>query len=468
MTTTKSEVSPIDQYRTFLKLPAKTKFDKVCEILDFYIAGEETNKQLLFFLFLGDYHRDLKTLVLYRGDPGSGKSYVVDKVLKLFPAEDVFKFDSATGKALNYAEEQLAGVKIIFLKEMSVKDKEIIIDYLKALFDEGEKIHLETVKDEEEKGYTVLTHFQKRMGVVTTFSFETIQADIVNRSWVLIPDERHIQTEKVINFTLDNEELLIDRSIKEAKVENKCFFIGQCIKCLDFDYEVYISYSTHLKEIFPCKSVSERRDVNKLIHLIKIITLWNQFNRKSVEIGSKRFLFAEYEDLEMALAISQKLFIDLVLQIDEVKRLILDYCREIEVVEVMPLVKREAQKNLDGMLELEFEEVNPIENKPVEVKKYTVTEVYEALRSEIGVKRRTVYRKMNDLFYEGYLLKEKNGSKYEYSKIKDYNVIEALDLKNKKEEITLFVNQLYEFYKNKNKELLEGVYDLSKEERKGN
>ncbi len=67
---------------------------------------------------------------------------------------------------------------------------------------------------------------------------------------------------------------------------------------------------------------------------IKVITIWNQKSRHLVEMGDMHLLFAEYEDLEMALEVCQDLFIDLVLHVDEIKRAILDFMVETELVDI--------------------------------------------------------------------------------------------------------------------------------------
>lgn len=447
-TANKSKSALLDNYKLFLQLSAHEKFEKICNILDFYIAGEFQNKRLLFFLLLGNYHPDLRTLVLYRGDPSSGKSHVVKSVLRLFHKDDVYTIDSATEKALNY-DEAIRGKKILFLREM--REQMGIIEAIKAVYDE-DRIHKETIQDEKEKRHKTITHLFDKLGVVTTLSFETVPKDLEDRAWIFIPDEKHSQTRNIVKFSLNCEKHLIDRDIKESSIHQQCYFIGMCIRTLDFDYKVYIPYVDIIYDLFPCQNLNERRDVGKLIHLIKIITLWNQMNRKSIEIGTIKYLFSEYTDLEMALEICQDLFVNMILHLDETKRMILDGMVEAELVSK----KIGGQTSLTGTVS---EKTAIIE----EEKWYTITEIFETLRTDLGISRKTLQRKMDQLFYEGYLLREKPKKSYLYCKRRDYDIIKALKLEERKDQIDDSIHIALDFYKDKKVEMLEDNWDIAQE-----
>jgi len=169
--------------------------------------------------------------------------------------------------------------------------------------------------------------------------------------------------------------------------------------------------------------------MNKLIQLIKIICIWNQKSRRTLERGDDRFIFAEFKDLEMALRICQDLFLNVVLHIDNTKRLILDLAK----------VRLE-------MGDAEIKDALP--------ECITITEAYEMLREQIGITRKTVQRKMNDLFYEGYLLREKAGNKYVFTLLKGYDIIEALNLNDLREELETMVSNRYRYFTETNEEVL--------------
>lgn len=448
-------------YVDFLSLPAREKFKMICDVLDFYIAGEERNKQILYFLLLGNYSQHHKTMVIYRGDSSAGKSYVVDSVIKLFPIEDFYWFDSATAKALEY-DEELQEKTTIYLKEMREEYHDSVINFLMSIFDEGDRVHKETVKDNETQSFKVISHEKQRKGVITTLSFENLRIDIINRSWILTPDQKHEQTKRIIDFTIDSYKYKIDRTIKEKQVLNKAYLIGQSTKVLEWDYIVFIPYIEKLRSLFLYQFLNIRRDINKLTHLIEIITIWNQFNRRFVKIGMERYLFSEYEDLELALEIAHDLFIDLILHIDDTKKLILNCFKDIIEINKPTITQKSIGSFIEDVIESDSQEVK----EETTVNKLTITEVTETLKEHLGISRRTVARRMEDLFYEGYLYREKIKAKFYYSKIKGYNIIEALKLKDMKEEIDDLVNLKYGFYKDASEELLGGIYSAMERKKK--
>lgn len=445
---TKSSEDLLKEYDHFLGLSAKTRWEKVCSILDFFIAGEKYNKQLLFFLFLGNYHKKHKSFIIVRGGSSGGKNHLVSRVLYCFPKNDVYIIDSATAQSLKY-DSEIDKCKLIYLRELEEGDT--IQAVLKALYNEEGFIHKETVKKYEDKTeyFDVKSHFLQRKGVVTTFSFEHIAIDIVNRAWVLNPDQSYEQNRDVIDFGLDTRKNMIERDLEEKKMMQYCFFLSQCIQSLDFEFKVFIPYIEKLKPLLPDTFLNVRRDKDKLFDLIEYVTLWNQKNRKFIEFETTRYLFATYIDLKMALEISQDIFTNTLFHLDDVKKAILDFMTELQLVDKVIPMKKDI---------INFGSVQQTQLKNVvieETAKYKISEVYEEMRSQLSISRRTVQRKLNDLYYEGYLNREKDKNTYFYTKLRDYNLEKRLKLDEIKDEINALVEQSYNHYSKMKPELLE-------------
>ena len=433
---TKSAEDIIDEYYFFLELPDWKKFEEIKKILDFYIAGEDNNKLLLFFLMIGNYHEKLMSFILYRGDSSAGKNHVIENTLKLFPEKDIYTYDSATAKALNY-DDTLNEARVIYLREL--EKSPATVEMLKSLYNLAGKIHKETVIDAQTKAHTVKEHLLERKGIITTFSFENIQVDVVNRGWVLVPDQSYEQTQNIITFDIHSEKHLIERKLQLKEMDNRCFFISQCVKLLNFDYDVFIPYIDKLDVLLPNTQLNVRRDKNKLFNLIKIICIWNQKNRRGFKIDDDNYLIAEYIDLKMALQICENLFINLVLHLDDIKKTILDYMMVMETVAI--------KVKTTGAIDT-FGNTSSPTTKQVE-KRYTITEIYQDINEETSVSRSTIMRKMDSLFYEGYLLREKTKGKLFYTKLRDYSLVNALRLNEIEEEINSIVDQQYNYYSNK-------------------
>jgi len=272
--------------------------------------------------------------------------------------------------------------------------------------------------------------------------------DVINRGWVLTPDQSYEQTQKIITFDIELEANLIDRKLKTKEMLHRCFFMSQCVKVLNFDYEVYIPYVEKLNVLLPNTQLNVRRDKNKLFNLIKIITLWNQFNRKSFKIEDDTYLLAEYTDLKMALQICEEMFIDIVLHLDPTKRAILDYMEATEMVEVKSKNSQEQSSLYDNY---------GGEHTRTEVKErgYSITELHSDICDQISISRATMKRKLDDLFYEGYLLREKPKGRFSYKKIRDYSLINVLRLEEIEDEINEVVKNSYMYYAIKTKEVNE-------------
>jgi hypothetical protein len=436
----------LDSYRQWIKKPDWERYNQVKKLLDFDIAGEDNNKMMCFFLMLGNYHKNLKTTIMYRGDSSAGKNHVINNVIKLFPEKDVYLFDSATAKALNY-DDTLNNCKMIYLREL--EHHQSLVEIMKSLSNSGGRVHKETIKNSQTDEHSVKEHILDQKGIIMTFSFENIQVDMVNRSWVLNPDQSYEQTQKVTTFDINNEINLIERDIQRKEIDHERFFISQCITLLekDFNYKVMIPFIKKLEVLLPSTQLNVRRDKNKLFNLIRIITLWNQNNRKSFKMNDDNYLLAEYTDLKMALQICQEMFINLVLHLDDTKRTILDY------MAVMDEVRAEKvgveQKNITSAFG------NQSESKNVESSAYTITEILEDIRDELSISRSTLKRKLDDLFYEGYLVRTKPKGRLLYQKLRDYNLVNVLKLDDIEDEVSSMVEQTFNYYNNLNEEVLD-------------
>ena len=427
------------EYTKFMMLPDRTRTDKVYALLDFDVAGEQQNKRLLFYLLLGSYVPNLAPFIIYRGDSSGGKSHVANDVLKLFPAKHVLYFDSATAAALKY-DEAMADAKIIYLRELAEGDT--MDEILKGFYNTGGFIHKETVRDPKTKEFVVKTHVFEKKAIITTFSFENTRIDLVNRSWVMTPDQKYEQTSKIIAHKLRVQRRLIERTIEAKQVDQDRTFLAKSLEVLDYNFEVFICYIDRIQSLFPSDYLNVRRDVDKLVNLIKIITIWNQKNRRSVSVGDHKFLLAEYYDLREALEVCETLFIDQVLHIDETKRQILDFMVNNEVKQTVSAkdVDKFLGKGSDDSADALFEEIE---------RYYTISEVYQELISTSAVSRKTVQRKMDDLYREGYLFRDKSKGAWRYQKLRGYDLIKHINLNRVAEEITDQVDQQYIYYKDK-------------------
>jgi hypothetical protein len=395
----------------FYKLDGRTRLERIDEILRIDIHGERNNRRLYYFLNLSNHAKRLRTLVVVRAASSAGKNYLVENVLKLFPEYEIEVYSSATAAVFNY--ENLGDRKTLFLKEM--RESENSEEVFKSLID-GDRTHKEVVR---EKGKNVVVnHYLESLGIVTTLSFENVAIDLINRSWIITIDMSSSQTREISIFKRKKKRYQIEIDLYIKKIEEDRDLIKHSYTYLDWSYYVVIPYIEKLSMLFPkTPKINLRRDEDKLYNLIEIITLFNQKHRKELEIRNKKYLFSEFEDLEIALDVAQEIYIDLILHIDEVKRKIIKYFDTNE--------------------------------------KCTRTGMHLNLLKEYSHGKKTTIRKMENLVFEGYLNKEKSSNTWYYSRINNIDLIEKMQLENLKPEIDKYIEEVYTYYKEKSVEALE-------------
>ena len=364
----------------------------------------------MYFLLLSNYSKRLRTCVIIRSSSSSGKNHLVITSLKLFPERDFEQYSSATSSVFNY--DDLSDKKFLYLREM--REGENSEEVFKSMID-GDRVHKEVIRLKGRN--TVVDHFLSSLGIITTLSFESLQIDLINRSWVIVMDESIAQTKRISKFKTQARKNVIERDVIEEKIILQAKYISESYKYLDWCYKVKIPYIDKLHSLIPKNpQINFRRDDDKLYDLIEVITLFNQKNRKSVLIGNKKYLFSEFEDLEIALEIAQDLYIDLILHIDKIKR---------DIIEAFTT------------------------EKP----KWTITKMHTLLKDKAG-SRKTVERKMFDLSEESYLHKKKGkANTWYFKKLKDIDLMSSLNLDSMKEEIHDLVEQSFSYYSNKTKEM---------------
>ncbi len=422
---TKEEIKECEEW---LKLSDDKRVNDIIDILTFNIVGEEEqNKALLiFFLKLGDiFSKELISFVDFKGESSAGKSYICDNVLKVLPKDKIYIFDSGSDKALHY-DEELKGKRFIYIREM--KKNLNLIEELKSTFDYNPII--KTVEKDEETGHFITrTIRNEQMGLLTTYSFEFTQRDLINRSWTLVPDQSYKQTKDIIDFQIKKQENKIEEDLIELTINKKGKFIQNALSLLDNNLTPYIAYAKHLEPLFSQKNLRIRRDVSKIYNLIGIITLFNQKNRKTLEIKEtgKTYIFSEYKDLCLALKIAKDYFLEITQDLDQLKKDILDF--------------------------MKFDGIEEEDDKTDEViyRNYKVRDISDEM-SELKKSAcdNTIRNKLKSLTYDSFVetFSKGKGKATEYKKLKDYDKLD-INLEELKDEIDELVKKEYDYHSNK-------------------
>ncbi len=425
---TQKEIKEVEEY---LDLSIEKRYKLPFDIINFYVIGEKerNNTKLIFFMKLGDIlSKALFSKLDMHGDPSAGKSYICDVSCKLFPSENYYIIDAGSQKALRYDEDLNEEVCFIYLREME-KGSNLMAD-IKRMGDQDavfkyvdfQKKITETIK-------------KKRVGFLTTYSFEYTSRDLSERSWTLIPDQSIEQTERIIKFKLENRTDPIKRNYKETRILEKIKLFQNVIRYLKkYDYKVAIPFMNKLDSLFAKENLRTRRDVDKLPDLISIITIFNQSNKNKISFNNEDYLIADFEDLQKALEIGKDYFIEITLNLDMIKKLILDF---MEFTEFQIITKKD-ETGEKYELDIEVD------------KEYTLTEIYEHLITKKlqTIHKNTLRNKLISLSYDNYIeiKTEGKGKAKKYKLLKDYERLD-IDIDGMKDRINNLVNEYYKKWK---------------------
>jgi len=336
----------------FAKATEKVKqedfLQKVKEILDHFVVGEDKTKLLLYLLLLA------KQNVIIKGPPATGKNTLVEAVLKLFPQEYVVEVSGASKKFLRWMEKD--HIPILYIKEVpaslfkDLKDEGIAMDVKLAMSDKVLKIW---VVDPSEKRTVERTI--KVDCVVQTTTEISLPEDIESRVWTLTTDISPEQTRKVLiwkamQFSGNNLNHNLDEELRR---------IREVTRGLMVDVPVIIPYAGKLAEFIPADLPRVRRDIEKILTLIGIIA---KVRGRIVELNGRKVAIATPEDLKTALELAGDIFTSMVHALDPytlaiykvLKRLEAKYTilTEVIVAEALNIPQTLARKYLQRLVEV--------------------------------------------------------------------------------------------------------------------
>jgi len=280
----------IENARSLLK-SSKLVFNILQVIKQLGVAGEEKTA-LVHYLVLTSGKTDDPLSVVVKGESSVGKSYVVQRVLKLFPKESYIDITDATAQSFYYAPEDHFAHKIIIIFEKHGGEK---ADYSIRSFQSEKILKIQvTIKDPETGQFvTKEKEVNGPVGFITTTTEADIHQENETRNISVYPDETSDQTAKTFEMT--------DAKYRGVKPVSDNYLVNWInLQRLLEPYPVLIPFVDQIRSSFPKKPVRVRRDYGKLLAIISIITLLHQEQREKVEIGGTTLLMASLADFYIA------------------------------------------------------------------------------------------------------------------------------------------------------------------------
>jgi DNA primase len=257
-------------------------------------VGEDVNKRLL-YIAASSRKLDDPISVIVLSESASGKSYLVDTIRKLIPAEDVLAMTSLSEQALNYLPED--GLMHKFLVMGEAVHGDIVEHQLREMLSAKELSRLVTTKDEKTGALT--SRMVRKEVIVSAIMSSTnydINAENASRSFVINTDESAEQTRSI--HKIQRKKYSLERY--RAKEENIPRIIHQhhCAQRL-LEKRVIVNPFADLLD-FPSSMMRARRDHERFMDLIACVCFLRQFQKEDQEEGGLAYIACDLEDYRVA------------------------------------------------------------------------------------------------------------------------------------------------------------------------
>ncbi len=229
---------------------------------------------------------------IVKGESSVGKSYVVIRVMLMFPKDAYRDLTDATAQSFFYAPEDHFSHKIIVIFEKHGSQK---TDYSIRTLQSEKKLKLQaTVKDPESGQYK--TEYKEVLGptgFITTTTDSRIHAENETRNLSVYPDESSTQTQKI--HEISDAKYRGVNGPDKSEIKN-----WQNVQRTLESYPVYIPFVEEIRKVFPTKPVRVRRDYPKFLSLLSVVTLLHQKQREVTTISGKKSLVSTLTDFHIA------------------------------------------------------------------------------------------------------------------------------------------------------------------------
>jgi len=255
-------------------------------------VGEDLNKELL-YLAASSRKLDDPISVLILSQSASGKSYLVDTVRKLMPAEDVVAVTSLSDQALNYIDD--LSHKFLILGE--AVHGEVVEHQIREMLSGKELSRLVTIKDPETgKMQSRVVRTPVIVSSVMSGTSHDLNPENASRYFVVNADESREQTHRIHEEQRRKhslERLTAGRGGVEAIIRSH-----QAAQRLLRKVEIVNDFAPLVG--FPVSLMRSRRDHDRFLDLIATVCYLRQYQKRSEKAGNVEFIRTDLEDYRVA------------------------------------------------------------------------------------------------------------------------------------------------------------------------
>ena len=232
--------------------------------------------------------------VIVQGPSSSGKSYVIERVARLFPVEAVLMATDITPNALYYLPPGELEHRFVVAGERSRHHGDESAQTTKALremISAGQLVKVLTVSDPEGPR-TVTVQQQGPIAYAESTTAPEVFEEDANRCLVLQPDERPEQTRRIL--LASGRRQAGQSSVEEREQLRREF---HALHRLLESLPVVIPFAENLARLFPSEPLEVRRTYGHVTSMIQASALLHQLQRPRDESGR---IVAQPEDYWLA------------------------------------------------------------------------------------------------------------------------------------------------------------------------
>ena len=289
--------------------------DRALQVCSF--AGNTRNAKILWLASFTRYS-DKPVSVLIKGSSGSGKSHLLNTVLKFIPNKEYESFTGISEKAIAYMKHDSLKNKILAIQEFSGLQNNDGNTLLRSLLSENKIRYQTVVNDSNNKFTTQQACIEGPVALFMTTTEKAIHPEDENRMISLSVDEslehkRNVLKEKGRVF---NEGKKVREDFSELHTISENYFKNK--------KDVIIPFVEQIAENTNLDSPQIYRDFDKILSLIETHALLHQDDRKKTDDNK---VIATLEDYEVVWSL-----IEPVLELSSKKNITKDILRLVEVI----------------------------------------------------------------------------------------------------------------------------------------
>lgn len=244
-----------------------------------------------------------------KGESSAGKDSCIKTILKHIPEEDWFLLTRATSSAL---EDSIENKRIIAFSEINKHRENGANSELTETYKQISEGGVNVIKKDASTGYKTTINVKSEQKTLLYGTTETESDEELETRHIVIPIKSSYHKNKIV--VTDVLAKVSDENYYLKKYHSTESWIAQGIRLLNKDVQVIIPYAScfidqlESDQLFDLSKDRVKRDIKRLLNLVKATTWLYQLQRTQKEISGQKFIYSEPQDLLIALEIVTEFF----------------------------------------------------------------------------------------------------------------------------------------------------------------